>query len=122
METSRTRSGFTGPYREELAQLSDLLDWLWTEHGLSFVKAGDDKVYAFGGNGHVIVFDEAKWDGLIEIITPNGTASIKKNDSGDVVVTSSVADEEAAREIISNAVIGLRKHYETRYWTTPKAS
>ena len=60
MTTTAVQERFKGPYQKHLTELAELIDWLWTEHDKSFVKAGDDRVYAFGGNGYIIVLDEAK--------------------------------------------------------------
>jgi len=46
MTTTATERNFQGPYKELLAELASLIDWLQSEHDKSYVKAGDDKVYA----------------------------------------------------------------------------
>jgi hypothetical protein len=113
---------FTGPYKEELAELARLIDWLSAEHSMSFVKAGDDRVYAYGGNGHILVLDESRWNGLIEFITPKGAVSIKPDEAGAVTVTSASPDEKATRQLISDGTKALRTYYENRYWRTPKTT
>src|SRR5215510_12715064 len=40
---------FSGPFKGALTKLSSTIDDVWSDHGTSFVKAGDDKVYALGG-------------------------------------------------------------------------
>jgi hypothetical protein len=86
---------FEGPYRESLTELANLIDWLQTEHDKSFVEAGDDKVYAFGGDGYIVVLDESIWEGLIEVVTPKGGVAIKPGDDGKITVTSTVEGEQA---------------------------
>jgi hypothetical protein len=108
-----------GPYQQELTALSELMDWLWTEHGKSFVKAGDDKVYAFGGDGYVLVFDESKWSGSIELITPKGAITIKPGENGKLAIDAPNLDEKSIREILTTGTDGLRRYYEKRYWNTP---
>ena len=49
MTTTSTGPRFKGAYKDLLTELADFIDGLWQEHGTSFVKAGDDRVYAFGG-------------------------------------------------------------------------
>ena len=117
--TITTEREFDGPYKELLSELAGLIDWLQKEHDKSYVKAGDDKVYAFGGDGFVVVLDERVWDGLIELITPRGGVSIKPGDDGKISVTSAAEGEVAVKQIIREGIDGVRKVYENRYWSTP---
>lgn len=120
MATASTQPAFTGPYKDQLTELAELIDKLSTEHGLSFVKAGDDKVYAFGGNGYVIVLDESRWEGMIEFLTPNGALTIKPDASGKMVVEAGDADEAKTKKLLKNGITGLRAYYENKYWKSPK--
>lgn len=113
---------FEGPFRESLKELASLIDWLRTEHDKSFVKAGDDKVYAFGGDGYIVVLDESVWSGLIEVITPKGGVAIKPGDDGKISVTSAVEGEQAIRQLLQDGIEGVRRSYENRYWSTPKTA
>ena len=119
MTTTDAGRNFDGPFKELLTELSSLIDWLQSEHDKSYVKAGDDKVYAFGGDGFVVVLDESVWRGLIELITPKGGVSIKPVEDGKVGVTSAVEGEAAIKELLADGIEGIRKYYENRYWTTP---
>ncbi len=122
MTRTVTERNFEGPYKESLGELARVIDWLQTEHDKSYVKAGDDKVYAFGGDGFVVVLDESVWDGLIELITPKGGLSIKPGDDGKISVTSTVEGEAAVKAILREGADGLRRYYENRYWSTPTTS
>ena len=113
---------FAGPYQKELTELAEMIDWLWAEHGKSFVKAGDDKVYAFGGNNYVLVFDESRWQGLIELMTPGGAVAIKPNESGTLTVSGGDLDEAGVKRVLSEGVQGIRKYYNNRYWSTPRGA
>ena len=119
MGTERT---FEGPYKQLLSELSGLIDWLQTEHDKSYVKAGDNKVYAFGGDGFVVVLDESVWAGLIELITPKGGVSIKPGEDGNFTVTSAVEGESAVKQLLRDGIDGVRRAYENRYWSTPKTA
>jgi hypothetical protein len=99
-----------------------VIDWLWTEHDKSFVKAGDDKVYAFGGNGYILVLDDHRWAGLIEVITPAGSVQLKPGETGKITVLSATEDITANRKVIRDAATGLKNYYQTRYWSTPQTS
>lgn len=117
--TTANQRNFEGPFKDLLAELASLIDWLQTEHDKSYVKAGDDKVYAFGGNGFVVVLDESVWNGLIELVTPQGGVSIKPGDDGRIGVTSAVEGEGAVKQLLRDGIDGIRKYYENRYWSTP---
>jgi hypothetical protein len=113
---------FEGPFKESLKELAGLIDWLRAEHDKSFVKAGDDKVYAFGGDGYIVVLDESVWSGLIEVVTPKGGVAIKPGDDGKLSVTSTVEGEQAIRQVLQDGIEGVRRSYENRYWSTPKTA
>jgi hypothetical protein len=118
MTRTATERKFEGPYKDLLAELASLIEWLQTEHDVSYVKAGDNKVYAYGGDGFALVMDELGLDGLIELITPKGALSIKPTDDGKISVTAAEG-EAAAKEILRAGIDGLRRYYENRYWSTP---
>jgi len=122
MTTTVTAPNFEGAYKDGLSKLASVIDWLQTEHDKSYVKAGDDKVYAFGGDGFVLVLDESRWKGLIELITPKGSLSIKPGDDGRIAVTSTVEGEAAIKGILREGAEGLRRYYENRYWSTPNTA
>lgn len=122
MSKAETRSNFGGPYKDLLGELSKLIDWLRATHDLSFVKAGDNAVYAYGGDGYVVVFDESVWAGLVELMTPGCTFSIKPDADGKIGVTSSNTDEKASKQSFKEALAAIRSYYETRYWSTPDTS
>ena len=123
MTTTATQRSFDGPFKKSLDELSSLIDWLQTEHDKSFVKAGDNRVYAFGGDGFVLVLDESVWDGRIELITPQGGVAIKPDDGGRISVTGSASeDEPTLKERLSEGIDGIRRYYENRYWSTPNTS
>ena len=120
MTTTAVQDRFRGPYQKNLTELAELIDWLWSEHDKSFVKAGDDRVYAFGGNGYILVLDESKWDGSIEFITPSGTLTIKPGEGGVIAVEAANQDEKGIKQLLKSGTEGLRGYYERRYWSTPK--
>ena len=122
MTTTATARNFEGPYKKLLSELASLIDWLQSEHDKSYVKAGDDKVYAFGGEGFVVVLDESVWDGLIELVTPKGGVSIKSGDDGKTSVSSAAEGEATVKQLLRDGIDGIRRAYENRYWSTPKTA
>jgi hypothetical protein len=85
------------------------------EHRVSFVAAGDEKIYAYGGDGYVVVFNERVFGDLVELETPCGSARIEPNKDGSLAVTSTPPDVDAD-ELLSEAARGLLRYYEKRYW------
>ena len=122
MAAQATETKFTGPYREQLKKLAELIDWLWAEHDKSYVKAGDDRVFAFGGNVYILVHDQSKWEGAIELMTPKAAITIRPEEGGAVSASSTLQDEKATREAFDEGIEGVRRYYENRYWSTPKTS
>jgi hypothetical protein len=123
MTGTAVERSFDGPFKNLLTELAGLIDWLRSEHDKSYVKAGDDKVYAYGGDGYVLVLDESLWSGLIELITPGGGLSIKPGEDSKVSVSSSNTTEAAEiKKLLRAGIDGLKNYYENRYWSTPKTS
>lgn len=123
MTTTATKQKFEGPFKKLLEELAGLIEWLHVEHDKSFVKAGDNKVYAFGGDGFVLVLDESAWNGQIELITPDGGVAIKPGEAGRTSVTGPASeDEPTLKRRLRDGIDGIRRYYENRYWSTPKTS
>jgi hypothetical protein len=122
MSSDSTQPEFKGTFSKQLTELRDFIEWLWKEHGMSYVKAGDDKVYAFGGNNHILVMDESKWSGLIEFVTPKGAITIKPAENNNFEVAGTDLDDKTIKEAITEGISQLRSHYEKRYWKTPQAA
>lgn len=120
MSTTSSQIEFKGNFRKELSELHELIEKLWNEHGMSFVKAGDDKVYAFGGNHSVVVFDESKWAGLIELITPKGGITIKPSENGEFLISGNNLDDKAISNVLNEGITEIREFYQTRYWKSPE--
>jgi hypothetical protein len=122
MTSTAPEVSFTGPYKDVFVELANLIEWLTSKHDQSFVKAGDDKIYAFGGDGYVLVLDESMWQGLIELFTPKGAVSIKPNDDGGLLVQGSSQDQKELKGLLRDGIKGIRNYYENRYWSTPQGS
>src|SRR5437867_4006161 len=120
MTRTATERNFEGPFKKLLSELASLIDWLETEHDKSYVKAGDNRIYAFGGDGIIVVLDESVWEGLIELITPKGGLSIKPGEGGKMTVTSTPEGDASVKELLRDGIAGIRTYYENRYWSTPK--
>jgi len=117
--TASTAPSFSGPFESALTNLAEVIEKVWADHGTSFVKAGDDKVYALGGAGYVVVMDERKWDGLVEILTPDATITTRRNEDGTLAVESANLEESDIKKHLKSTSEHLKEYYEKRYWKTP---
>jgi len=120
MPLRSSKTDFTGPYASALSELAKTIDFIMAEHGTSFVKAGDNKVYSLGGDGYVIVLDENEWNGLVEVLTPKATIHIRPVDGGNVTVTAEKLQEDEIKQLLTETSEKLKSYYEKRYWRTPK--
>jgi hypothetical protein len=112
---------FAGPFEGALTKLAAAIDEIWSDHGTSFVKAGDDKVYALGGAGYIVVFDENRWAGLVEVLTPKVTISIRPApDQSTLSVTAPDVDEPKLNQLLDETAEAIGNYYGKRYWRTPK--
>jgi hypothetical protein len=113
--TTATSPAFSGPYQEALTNLADVVEKVWADHDTSFVKAGDDKVYALGGAGYVVVMDERKWEGLVEILTPDATISTRPGEGGTIAVTAPNLEESDIKKHLKATADHLIEYYQKRY-------
>jgi hypothetical protein len=120
---SSNQPNFAGPFESALTKLGATIDNLWSDHGTSFVKAGDDKVYAIGEAGYIVVFDENRWGGLVEILTPKVTISVRPvpGQSG-LSVTAPDLDEAKINQLLNETAEAISGYYGKRYWHTPKSA
>ena len=105
MSKVETQYNFSGPYKGLLGELSELIDWLNADHDVSFVKAGDNALFAYGGDGFVVIFNETIWGGLVELLTPGCTFAIKPGEDDKIigVLTGTGGIAEHLREIVGFA-------------------
>lgn len=102
-----------------LTEFAALIDRLTEEHGTSYVRAGDDRVFSLGGAGYYVVFDQNVWGGLVEVFTPTASLTIKQDETGKVVVNGGSLDEKATKATMREAIDKLSSYYDDRYWQTP---
>jgi hypothetical protein len=118
---SAKQPNFAGPFEAALTKLAGTIDELWSDHGTSFVEAGDDKVYALGGAGYIVVFDENRWGGLVEVLTPKVTISIRPVEGQSALsVTAPEVDEARLNQLLEETAEAIANYYGKRYWHTPK--
>ena len=122
MTTESISSQFKGPFKEALSELAATLTEISAEHGTSFVKAGDDKVYAMGGAGYVVVLDEREWEGLVEVLTPEAAISVRPGAGGVHEASAPNMEPKLVIEKLKQAATAIRDYYDKRYWRMPKTA
>lgn len=85
------------------------------EHRVAFVAAGDERIYAYGGDGYVVILGEERFGGLVELETPSGSLRIEPGEGGRPAVTGA-ADGTDADALLGEAARRLLRYYEKRYW------
>ena len=112
---SSNQPDFAGPFEGPLTKLASTVDEVWSDHGTSFVKAGDDKVYALGGAGYIVVFDENRWGGLVEVLTPKVTISIRPVPGQSTLsVTAPDVDETRLKQLLEETAVAVSDYYAKR--------
>lgn len=98
----------------ELAALVATVERLHRDYTVSFIAAGDERIFAYGGNGFVVILSDRLFDGLVEIETPEGTMRIEPDEGGRVGVTG--AGDAPLGPRLERARTSLERYYARRYW------
>jgi len=72
-----TRPHFAGEHSDLLDYFYELLTSLWERHYTSPVFAGDEMIFALGGNGYETVFSHLGFDALVEIKSPYASIDLR---------------------------------------------
>ena len=94
----------------------EVVESLHRDHRVSFVQAGDDKIYAYGGGGYVFVISERVFGGLVELQTPTASLRVEPDATGALTVTVVAPAGGSAAAILADGCAGLRRYYDRRYW------
>ena len=122
MSATASHPKFPAFFADSLTQLSDTIETLSRDHGTSFVNAGADQVYALGDGDYVIVFDDKKWTGLMEVFTPKGVIAIKTGEDGKLTLSASDLDDKTINKLLKECCEKVRSYYDKRYWKTPSTT
>jgi hypothetical protein len=95
----------------------DVVEHLHRDHRVSFVQAGDEKIFAYGGGGYVLVISELVFGGLVELQTPTASLRVEPDASGALTVVVVTPEGGSAASILEDGCAGLRRYYGKRYWT-----
>jgi hypothetical protein len=105
---------FKGEHAELLTQVFQLFLRLWEEHYTSPVFAGDEMIFTLGGNGYLLVFSQAGFEGLVEIKTPRGVIESRPQEGGGAAVAKVEAPEGVAAEALLRDFLTGIQHYYAR--------
>ena len=108
------RPVFAGEHTELLSETYDLIVRLWNEHYTSPIFAGDEMIFALGGNGYTIVLSHLGFQTLVELQTPVGNVDLRPDPASGTVSIAKVdsPDELPANEILRELSRGLIDYYE----------
>lgn len=108
------RPTFTGDHIDLLNQTYDLISRLWAEHYTSPIFAGDEMIFALGGNGYTVVLSHLGFQTLVELQTPRGSVDLRPDPvSGEVSIARVESpDDLPANEILRELSRGLTDYYQ----------
>ena len=108
------RPTFTGEHVALLNDTYDLIVKLWASHYTSPVFAGDEMIFALGGNGYAIVLSHLGFKTLVELQTPHGNVDLRPDPESGAVSISRVDSPDGlpADELLRDLSRGLLDYYE----------
>ena len=72
-----TKPEFASDHQVLLVYFYELLTSLWEEHYTSPIFAGDEMIFALGGNGYETVFSHMGFGALVEIRSPHANIDLR---------------------------------------------
>lgn len=101
---------------ESIRDLVAAVERIHEEHRVSFIAAGDEKIYAYGGNGYVAIVSDRMFGGLVEVETPSGNLRVEPDDEGRLAATPDAGVTRDVGELLAETVRNMLLYYERRYW------
>lgn len=105
----RSDSRITG-----LERLVAVIERLHREHTVSFIAAGDEKIYAYGGGGYVAIVSDRLFDGVVDIETPAGSFRIEPGEDGRPAVAAVGDGSVPTERDLEVASDGFERYYARR--------
>lgn len=81
-----TKPQFAADHQVLLDYFYELLTSLWEQHYTSPIFAGDEMIFALGGNGYETVFSHLGFGALVEIRSPHATIDLRPTAQDDKTV------------------------------------
>jgi hypothetical protein len=102
----------------ELTEFVDAVEVVHREHRVDPVRAGDEFIFAYGGNGYVVILSESVFGGLVELATPVGALRVEPDAAGAISVALVDPNNRApASVLLSDGARQLLRYYARRYWS-----
>ena len=101
----------------EISRLVEIIERLHREHTVSFIAAGDEKIYAYGGGGYVAIVSERLFDSAVDFETPTTKFRIDRDESGRLTAVSATGGEETSADDLTATAHGLELYYRRRIGT-----
>lgn len=98
----------------ELARLVEVVERLHREHTVSFIAAGDNKIYAYGGGGFVATVSDRLFDDVVDIETPTSKLRIERDADGRMSAVMSTGEGVPAADDLAAAADGFERYYSRR--------
>ena len=100
-----------------LDRLVEVIERLHRDHRVSFIAAGDQRVYAYGGGGYVAMVSDQLFDAAVDIESPTVKMRVERDADGRLVATSATAPEGPTVGDLSDIADGLERYYSRRIGT-----
>lgn len=97
-----------------LARLVEVIERLHRDHTVSFIAAGDEKIYAYGGGGYIAIVPEAVFDGVVDVETPTKKFRIEPGDAGRRIPAGVADGDVPADAELADAAEGFERYYARR--------
>lgn len=107
------RPVFKGENAALLDRVYELTLSLWEEHYTSPVFAGDEMIFALGGNGYTIVLSHLGFKTLVELRTPFGGVDLRPDEAAGGVIVAKVDSPEdvPVDQLLTDLMRGLEDYY-----------
>jgi hypothetical protein len=108
-----TKPVFKGEHQELLEEFYAVFRRLWDEHYTSPVFAGDEMIFALGGNGYVAVVSNLGFEALVEVKTQRGAIDLRPNaELGGVAIAKvDSPDGTSADQLLRSFIDGIQDYY-----------
>lgn len=98
----------------ELARLVEVVERLHRDHTVSFIAAGEEKIYAYGGGGFVAIVSDRLFDGVVDIETPTTKFRVERDADGRTVAVLATGEGAPTADDLVEATGGFERYYSRR--------
>jgi hypothetical protein len=102
---------FKGDHADLLEGVYSTLVGLWERHYTSPVFAGDEMIFALGGNGHLIVFSNLGFETLVEVRTPRGSIELRPSEGAVSIAKVDSPEGVPANKLLREFLAGIDDYY-----------